>query len=384
MAQKSIPLSWVKEKNNLLKEKLFKDIQQSPFYPDAYFYAQYYNDHLKGLHYMAMVLFSLLKISPNGCVIDFYDEKDIPSHSGDTAGFYTKFKNDNGEEKELIFINSKHKNNPLAVGAILAHEMMHLYLFRLGLKLEDTQENELLTDLATINTGFSILILNGMHYSSKWWLTIILIFVGIRYWSSQQLSFGYFKPKEYGKHSLSYFKEHNLYLGDIIGYINPTSRHFVANIILRLFTKQKKESTEFIKILEKQHLKSNIIKGIIPASIIAFYLITGLSDNNQQNLQSQNKQNLSVQIQTCKSEISILENKIDSDLANFKKMESQIIYYENIEDVENYNNLVTPYNSLSNKLKVEISEYEARLASCNNLIGQYNKKQLRFLIISKV
>src|SRR3989344_3501200 len=99
MTQKSISASWVKEKNNLLKERLPKDIQQSPFYPDAYFYTQYYNDNLKGLHYMAMALFNLLKISPNGCVIDFYDEKDIPSHSGDTAGFYTKFKNDNGEEK---------------------------------------------------------------------------------------------------------------------------------------------------------------------------------------------------------------------------------------------------------------------------------------------
>lgn len=39
--------SWVGEKNKLLKERLPKDVQEKPFYPNAYFYAQYYDDNLK-------------------------------------------------------------------------------------------------------------------------------------------------------------------------------------------------------------------------------------------------------------------------------------------------------------------------------------------------
>ena len=117
------------------------------------------------------MIFSLLDIEPCGCVIDFCDEKELKGNSSqDTAGVYTTFKDDDGQQREVILINSKHKNDTLAVGAILAHEMMHLYLSRLNVRLQDTQENELLTDSATINTGLSILILNGMSYSNNTWL----------------------------------------------------------------------------------------------------------------------------------------------------------------------------------------------------------------------
>ena len=225
-----IPAAWVEDRTKLLKEKLPEDVQEHPFYPDALFYVQYYADPLASLHYKAQVIFSLLDIEPCGCVIDFCDEKELKGYfSPDTAGVYTTFKDDDGQQREVILINSKHKNDTLAVGAILAHEMMHLYLSRLNVRLQDTQENELLTDLATINTGLSILILNGMSYSNNMWLTIIMAVFGTIYWREEVQAFGYFKPAEYGRHALSYFHERSIPVNDFIGYLRPTSRRFVPH-----------------------------------------------------------------------------------------------------------------------------------------------------------
>ena len=369
MSQKSIPLSWVNEKINILKESLPVEIQKNPFYPDAYFYAQYHQDHLKGLHYMATMLFDFLKISPNGCVIDFYDEKDFRSGSGDTAGFYTKFKDANDEEKELIFINSKHKDNPLAVGAILAHEMMHLYLFRLNLKLEDTGENELLTDLATINTGLSILIVNGMSYSSFWWLSVILIFFGIRYWHSEQLSFGYFKPKEYGKHAVSYFTERNISIRDVVGYINPTSRRFVSYVPFLI----SKQPTAFIKALEKEHIKTVLAQWFAIGVFITVLLVYGQPSDSIEISQSQDKQNLGFQIESCKTSLSLLSNKIKNDTAEFENITKRMDEYQRNEEVDNYNSLVNPHNSLLEKIEDEAYDYENNLDDCNAKINKYNK-----------
>jgi len=69
-----------------------KEIQQKIFYPDALFYTQYHQDPLKGLHFMAGVIFDFLKIQPNGCIIDFYDEKKFSNSSGDMAGFIQRLK----------------------------------------------------------------------------------------------------------------------------------------------------------------------------------------------------------------------------------------------------------------------------------------------------
>ncbi|MDD5152944.1 MAG: hypothetical protein PHS95_03060 [Candidatus Pacebacteria bacterium] len=360
---KSIPQAWVNEKNSLLKEKLPKELQQTPFYPDANFYAQYYTDNLRGLHYMASVIFNLLKIEPNGCIIDFYDEKKFAKLSADTAGFYTKTKNEKDEEVEVILINSKYKNNPLAVGAILAHEMMHLYLFRLNLKLEDVRENELLTDLATINTGLSILILNGMSYSSKWYLTIILLIFGVFYRSSQELAFGYFKPKEYGQHAMAYLNDRHILAQDVVGYLNPTSRSFIQQAS---YTKGK-NSTEFIKILEKKHLKSNIIKWAIVTPFIIFILYSWVASNKQDNL--------SAQIDTCKATVTALGNQANDDSTALDNMDAQMKKFQNQNNETDYDNLVDPYNTLLAKTQKEISNYETQLTACNNLVDQYNSNQ---------
>jgi hypothetical protein len=51
--------------------------------------------------------------------------------------------------------------------AVLAHEITHIYLFRIGLSFDDTMENEILTDTAATYSGLRTLILNA-YSCTKW------------------------------------------------------------------------------------------------------------------------------------------------------------------------------------------------------------------------
>jgi hypothetical protein len=361
---KEIPSAWIIEKESYLRQKLPQNVQQGLFLPDAIFYIQYYQqaDKSDGLHYMASILFNRLKIEPKKCIIDFYSEKDFPAHKGDTAGFYVKI-NQEGEEKEVIFINSKHKGNALAVGAILAHEMMHLYLDRLNIRLDDIAENELLTDLATIETGLSILILNGMSYSSQWWLTIILLALGRIYWSSQQLAFGYFKPHQYGRNTARYLREGGIKIEEVLGYLNPSSRGFMPH---NRFSRVKPQ-TEFIRLLQKQHLKSNLIKGSVAAVVVVGLISWSVISGNK-------KDNLNIQISSCQSEISLLENKTKMDRNDLDNMNTQLDNYKNLGDTDSYNNLVVPHNKLLTQVQAEYADYQTKLSECNSKINEYNQQ----------
>lgn len=361
---KSVPAFWIEDRTKLLKGILPQNVQESPYYPNDQFYCQYYNDPLAALHFKAQVIFSLLNIEPCGCVIDFCDEKEFREHlSSDTAGLFTTFKDGDGREKELIFINSKYKNDTLAVGAILAHEMMHLYLSRLNLRLQDTQENELLTDLATINTGLSILILNGMSYSSDWWLTIIMAAFGRIYWREQKLAFGYFKPDEYARHSVSYFNDRSIPVQNFIGYLSPASRHFVPHRSIK-----RRASTEFIRLLEKRHMKANAIKGGVAAVVVLPLLAWAFVSEIENH-------RLKEQIQDCKAGVLSLETKIDGDEADLRHLDEQLAKYKISGDIKHFNNLVDPYNSLMAEVKGEVTQYEAKRAACNQIIDNFNKRQ---------
>jgi hypothetical protein len=60
-----------------------------------------------------------------------------------------------------IRINLTIKHNPYVLGAVLAHELAHHYLYTKELRLPTTEENEQFTDLATVYLGLGKLTLNG-------------------------------------------------------------------------------------------------------------------------------------------------------------------------------------------------------------------------------
>ncbi len=363
-----------------LKDKLKQIPSRELFHPEAAFYAGYKKNPTDGLHHMAIEIFNWLKIKADGCIIDFYDQKDFPANGGDTAGFYTRKQNSSGQIQEVILINKKHKNNALAVGAILAHEMMHLYLYRLNIVEPDRNNNELMTDLATIRCGLSLLVLNGFSFSDSYYLTIIIFIITVGrfiYYKKQELSFGYFKPYEFGKEVAYYLKEKFIRTEQVLGYISPQARKYLPHKRF-IWTKS---ATDYIKILDRKHLISNVFKIIVPCVLIGFLFYIALEYDSSPTSTGGNvdavpissyKQNLGTQIDACKNQVATEDSQYQSEKATLNSMDSKMTSYQNEGDTDSYNSMVDNYNKLLKKAKLDYQTYSNNFDSCNKLVNQYN------------
>ncbi|MEU1310121.1 hypothetical protein ABZ419_14675 [Streptomyces cinnamoneus] len=81
----------------------------------------------------------------------------------------------------FIELNTRFKTHRRDIGAALAHEVMHVYLHRLGLEFPGTRDNEILTDTAAAYLGAGWLLLDAYRESPV---------------SAQKL--GYLTPEEFG------------------------------------------------------------------------------------------------------------------------------------------------------------------------------------------
>ncbi|QDQ10984.1 hypothetical protein [Streptomyces spectabilis] len=81
----------------------------------------------------------------------------------------------------FIELNDRFRRHRRDIGAALAHEVMHVYLHRLGLTFPGTRANEILTDTATTYLGAGWLLLDAYREDGA---------------SSQKL--GYLTPEEFG------------------------------------------------------------------------------------------------------------------------------------------------------------------------------------------
>ncbi|CAL9564174.1 hypothetical protein [Streptomyces sp. enrichment culture] len=81
----------------------------------------------------------------------------------------------------FVELNDRFRTHRRDIGAALAHEVMHVYLHRLGLSFPTTRENEILTDTAATYLGAGWLLLDAFREDGA---------------SSQKL--GYLTPEEFG------------------------------------------------------------------------------------------------------------------------------------------------------------------------------------------
>ncbi|MGI5374654.1 hypothetical protein ACQEV2_10495 [Streptomyces sp. CA-251387] len=81
----------------------------------------------------------------------------------------------------FVELNDRFRTHRQDIGAALAHEVMHVYLHRLGLAFPGTRDNEILTDTATTYLGAGWLLLDAYREDAA---------------SSQKL--GYLTPEEFG------------------------------------------------------------------------------------------------------------------------------------------------------------------------------------------
>ena len=61
----------------------------------------------------------------------------------------------------FVELQYQYKGDPIAIAAILAHEIAHILLHRCGVRFQDELENEVLTDTVAVYVGFGPTILNA-------------------------------------------------------------------------------------------------------------------------------------------------------------------------------------------------------------------------------
>lgn len=98
----------------------------------------------------------------------------------------------------FIELNPKHKERPLDIAAILAHEVMHIMLHRLRLTFDNRFEDEVLTDTAALYLGIGWPILSV--YTRYTWRTNEVVTSQGRSWTevSEETKLGYLTPEEIG------------------------------------------------------------------------------------------------------------------------------------------------------------------------------------------
>lgn len=355
--KKKIDQNWVDQKIGYLYLNLKNELERTryPLFPLRNFYSEWSANDFS-LSVMAQRILSYLNEPMGNLTVSFR------SDLGDTPGRFTV-----EGDREFIFVNSKYRGDPYAVGAILAHEIMHLYLMsRKNVVLKNKAENELLTDLGTIYLGLGVLVINGMSYKSNWFLTVIGLFAGVLYINEQKLTFGYFDPYQYAFYLKEYFKINNIQLKEVAKYIHPKSWHFISGLPLK--AKLSKES-----VFSKEARRKIILNAIgifIVLTIGTFLFISWIVPYDKSNNVYQKNygtvSETSKELDKLSIEIDNLKKTIESQEKQLEELSKKLERYKAINDIYNYNNLVPVYNNL-------FSEYKATINLYNQKVNIYNQ-----------
>jgi len=362
--KKKLTQEWVDQKIGYLYFSLKNEMERtrSPFFPPRDFYNKWSGNDFS-LAIMAQKILSYLNEPVGNFIVVFH------SSLGDTPGVFTVTK----EGQEVIFVNDKYVKDPYAVSAVLAHEIMHLYLMsRKHIVLEDKKENELLTDLGTIYLGLGILVINGMSYKSNWFLTVIGLFAGVLYVNEQKLAFGYFEPRQYAFYLKEYFRRNNIQLKRVAKCIHPKSWHFIGKLPFKV--RLSKESIFFKEARRK--VIFNTIGIFIVLVVGSFFIYSWITPDNFNNNYQSNygatkavSKELDNKITKLSAEINNLEAKIKSQEQQLEELSERLGRYEAINDIYNYNNLVPVYNDLISECEVTVELYNHKVNIYNQTIG---------------
>lgn len=271
------------------------------------------------------------------------------------------------EWEDIILINSGYRNNPFETGAILAHECIHHYMRKQGLEIPERLENERKTDLLTISTGLGVLYVNGMSYESNWYITAIALLAGFFFTAQEKKWFGYFPPKEYCKHFLSYLKSKNLTESDVMGFIHPKSKHFLP---IDIQYKKAKKKSDYVSILESQHSQHLTIQIVVVAFIAllfgGIYLASHYGSTDYSETSTSD-------LDETRQKLEYMGEKIEESVERLEAIENEMAHYERMGDIRNYNTLVATYNDLQKKIQKEYRNYEFGRRNYNKRIGEINQ-----------
>ncbi|MFD7920337.1 hypothetical protein ACFV3R_14060 [Streptomyces sp. NPDC059740] len=127
------------------------------------------DDLVLGVQRVARVMTSHLRLPDARIIVSFRDME-----------FAANVELASGPEY-FVELNERFRSHPEDVGAALAHEVTHVYLHRLGLRLADERADEILTDTVATFLGAGWLLLDAY-----------------REWGEASQKFGYLTPEEFG------------------------------------------------------------------------------------------------------------------------------------------------------------------------------------------
>jgi len=136
-----------------------------------------------GVQRLAVTIAKHLQL-PAGCAIVNFRDMNEPGRVELTS-----------DETCLVELHSRYKKEHQDIPGILAHEITHVFLHRLGLGFSDTQKNEVFTDTAATYLGVGWLCLNAYRMSEESYVNIEAREIGKR---TVEHRIGYLTPEEFG------------------------------------------------------------------------------------------------------------------------------------------------------------------------------------------
>lgn len=280
------------------------------------------------------------------------------------------------KDEHLIRISDKHKGNVLECAAILAHELMHyLLLGGLSYRLENKTDNEQLTDMATVYCGLGVVYLNGFsHEGNNWFVTAILLAGGMLHYSSKGMSFGYYKPTEYGNLMAGYIEDNEIPLNDYAGSVLAASGYYLPSG-LRRQVKGYKPKSQFYSDFKGSTFKARLSQvGIALITVIVLVAIRGAfggssstatSDPQTQQLKSA-ADSAKATASQCQTDLGSLKTQVDQTNSEMDTANSN-------GDTAAYNALVPQQNQETNQYNTKRSECESDVTEANNAVDAYNQ-----------
>jgi hypothetical protein len=138
-----------------------------------------------------------------------------------------------GTEVSVISIPFSSVGKPYAIGAILAHEMSHQILALSKMYYPNLDENEKLTDLASIAIGFGKLVLNGLAIEAS---GVEGMSVNLGYIGNDVKLFSYLTTCS--KHKINLSDTYSYLTKDVVSLLEkfPFNNHGLLQRILRRFS----------------------------------------------------------------------------------------------------------------------------------------------------
>jgi hypothetical protein len=279
------------------------------------------------------------------------------------------------KDEHLIRISDKHKGNVLECAAILSHELMHyLLLGGLSYRLENTTDNEQLTDMATVYCGLGIVYLNGFsHEGNNWLVTAILLGGGMLHYSSKSMSFGYYKPRDYGNLIAGYIEDSEIPLDDFAGSVLKASSYYLPSG-LRRQVKGYKPKSQFYRDFTGSPLKARFAQvGVALITVIVLVAIRGAFGGSSTPSSDPQTQQLKSAADSAKATASQCQTDLDSLNSQVNQLNSQMATDNNSGDTADYNALIPQQNQAVNQYNAKRTECQSDITAANNAVDAYNQ-----------